>query len=432
MGLAGALALLAATVAAVFGVALTRDDEVAIPVGTAGATATLDSDELLRLSIERAPAVVRRVEEIRGLAFDEVPAPQVTDSDALRELAEDEVSKPKTAETLAESEAQLKLLGLLGPEESLSEVATDTTADAAAYYDPKEKELFLLGDAVPAGVALAEFILAHELNHALEDQAFGLPRSSASSDDRALAESALVEGSATALMSEYALRHVPFTDLLRESAGIESDESDLPPIVLAQVTFAYFGGQRFVEELRAAAEGGWDLVDFAYQRRLPATTEQIIHPEKYLQDEGPVDVPAVPDPGPGWKAADSGSVGEFFTRELLRQDAVEVGADAAAAGWGGDRYRFFRRAGAPIECSDACREDSALAIVWRGDDRAEADELRLALEDFVERSLDGDASGAGAWELEGGWAAVGGVGDVVTLALAPDAATAARLSRPVG
>jgi hypothetical protein len=433
MGLAGTLALLAATIAVVFGVALTRDDSATAlderASGQAGGpSAELDSDELLELSLERTPEVARRVEDIRGLEFDEIPEPQITDSVELRELAREELAKPKVAETLAASDAELKLLGMLDPGESLAEVATEVTADAAAYYDPKEKELFLLGDAVPAGAAVTEFVLAHELDHALEDQAFGLPKSSASSDDTVLAESALIEGSATALMTESAARHLDLGDLLEDSGGLESDASDdLPEIALAQVTFSYFGGQRFIDDLRATAEGGWDLVDFAYQRRVPETTEQILHPEKYLEDEGALPVPAIPDPGPGWERVDAGAVGEFFTRELLRQDAEEIGADEAAEGWGGDHYEFFRRKGAPAECTDDCREDSALAIVWRGDDRGEATELRTALDEFVERSLDGTPGGDGTWELDGGWAAAGGDGDLVTLALAPDEGTAERL-----
>ena len=422
----------------IFGVALTRDDEVVTPVSpdaaqaSGAAGANLDSDELLEVSVERAPTVARRVAEIRGIRFQKVPEPQVTDTESLRELAEEEVEKPKAAETIAASDAELKLLGMLEPDESLSDVATDVTADAAAYYDPAKEELFLLGDAVPAGPALAEFVLAHELNHALEDQAFGLPRSSASSDDRVLAETALVEGSATALMTEYAAEHIAVADLLDESSALESTATDLPDIALAQVTFAYTGGQRFVNELRASANGGWDLIDFAYQRRLPATTEQILHPEKYLDDEGALPVPAIPDPGPDWKEADDGTVGEFFTREILRQDADEIGADAAAAGWGGDSYRLFTRTGSVAECSSDCRGDNAMAIIWRGDDASEASELRDGIGGFVERSLEGTEASEGSWELDGGWAAVGGEGDIVTLALAPDEATADRLARPDG
>ena len=377
--------------------------------------------------------MARRVEEIRGIEFDEVPEPQVTDTEELRDLAEKQIAKPKAAETIAASDAELKLLGLLEPDESLADVTTDVSADAAAYYDPKEKELFLLGDAVPAGPALTEFVLAHELNHALEDQAFGLPKSSPSSDDAVLAESALVEGSATALMTEYAVEHLAVTDLLDETGALESGATDLPDIAMAQVTFAYFGGQRFVDELRANADGGWDLVDFAYQRRLPATTEQILHPEKYLEDEGALPVPDIPDPGPGWEEVDDGTVGEFFTREILRQDAEEVGADEAAAGLGRRPVPVLPAQGRAFRVHGRlprgqCARDR-LARRRRG---------RGGWASHCARRVRGTLPGrrrcraAAAWELEGGgWAAMGGSGEVVSLALAPDEATARAWRFPV-
>ena len=433
MGLAGTLALLASSVAALFGVALSVDEREiprieATGLATQPPAAELDSKELLELGLERAPVVARRVAEIRGIEFDEVPKPKVTDAEDLGELAARELDKPKVAKQLAASDAELKLVGLLEPDESLADVATEVTANAVGFYDPKKKELFLLGDAVPAGAALAEFILAHELNHALEDQEFGLPESSASSDDRVLAESALVEGSATALMTEYAARHLEPSDLFAESAALQGESGDLPPIALAQVSFSYVAGQQFVNELRAAVDGSWDLVDFAYEGRPPETTEQILHPEKFLDNEGALRVPKPADAGRGWVEADSGTVGEFFTRELLRLDATETGADEAAAGWGGDRYRFFWREDAPRECSDTCRVDSAMATVWRGDDVGEAAELKTALEDYVERALEGEEAGSGVWELDEGWASVEGSGDVVSLALAPSKRLAQRLA----
>ena len=72
-----------------------------------------------------------------------------------------------------------------------------------------------------------------------------------------------------------------------------------------------------------------------------------------------------------------------------------------------------------------------MAIVWRGDDSSEAAELRIALEGFVERSLEGTDAGDGAFELDGGWAAVDGERDVATLAVAPDQDLARRLAAPV-
>jgi hypothetical protein len=437
MGLAGTLALLAASVAVLFGVALSVDPEVnpdiaGAPAGPSEPAATLDSDELLRLGLKRAPTVARRVSRIRGIEFDRIPEPQVTDTAALRDLASKGTAKPRVAEKLAAGDAELKLLGLLEPDQSLAEVATEVTAQAAAYYDPRKGELFLLGDAVPAGPALAEFVLAHELTHALEDEAFGLPPATASSDDRVLAESALVEGSATALMTEYASKYLAPGELFAESAGLPAADGGLPPIALAQVNFTYIEGQAFVNELREAVRGRWDLVDFAYEGRAPKTTEQILHPEKYLDDEGALPVPGLRSPGRGWVEGDSGTVGEFFTRELLEQ-GEDVDADEAAAGWGGDYYRFFwQRSNDARECSDDCREQSAMAIVWRGDDGRETADLEAALETFAEAGLGGQPAADGAWELDGGWVVVRRTGDVVTVAFAPEELLARRLARPRG
>ena len=70
-----------------------------------------------------------------------------------------------------------------------------------------------------------------------------------------------------------------------------------------------------------------------------------------------------------------------------------------------------------------------MAIIWRGDNKGETQELAAALEAYVERALEGEAAGPGVWELDGGWAVVEEAGDVVTLAFAPDEAEARRLSQ---
>ena len=437
LSLAGTLALLAGTVALLFAVHLTRDEGEAPAVAgsapPAESATQLDPEGLLELGVERTPVVAERVERIRNLRFEDVPEPQIADADDLRDVATDALSKKRVQRQLAASDAELKLLGLLDPDTSLSDVATDVTGLAAAYYDPRKDELFLVGDSVPAGPALAEFVLAHELSHALEDQAYGLPRSVGVSDDRTLAEGALVEGTATSLMTAYAARHLNVFALANEAAGIEESGGELPRFAEAEVTFSYIAGRRFVEELLRIAGGDWKLVDFAYQRRLPSTTEQIIHPEKYLEDERALDVVPPRAPDDGWKRVDSGDLGEFATREILREDAEETGADQAAAGWGGDAYRLWARDGleGDVECNETCRSDYALGIAWRGDDRDEARELAAALREFVPRALEGVAAGERTtWELNGGWAAVTLRGDRVGLGLAPTEGLASRIASP--
>ena len=426
--LIGTVALLAATVALLFALALAEDRSLPAIGASEPQEASLDPDRLLALGIESTPRVARRVEAIRRLEFDQVPEPQISDVARLRRLAEGALAKPGVRRKLAAGEAELRLLGLLDADQSLSEVATDVTALAAAYYDPRQEELFLVGDAVPAGPQLAEFVLAHELTHALEDQRFGLPESEGLSDDRVLAESALVEGTATALMGEYATQHLDPFVLASESAAIEAGAGgELPRFAEAEVNFTYFEGARFVEELLALGRA-WALVDFAFERRLPATTEQILHPEKYLDDERALPVAPPGRPGRAWRAVDTGSLGEFGTREVLRAGEAGLGADRAAAGWGGDHYRLFARRGTGLVCEGDCRSTHALGVAWRTDDRSDARELTAELRRYLALALDGQARGRGTWLLDDGWATIRVAGDRVGLGLAPDAVTARRIA----
>ena len=78
-------------------------------------------------------------------------------------------------------------------------------------------------------------------------------------------------------------------------------------------------------------------------RAPPISTEQIIHPESYLEGDEPV-VVVLPDVtaslGPGWVERHSGVMGESFLRAYLAE-ASNVDFSSAAAGWGGDRFSLL-------------------------------------------------------------------------------------------
>lgn len=423
--LPGALALLLA-----LGVVLVLADgsggaESSSPAPTAAEDSGLDSRELARLAAERTPAVARRVEAVRGLRFDRIPRPRLADTDYLRRLSERQLSRPRAAGDLRADEASLRLLGMIEPEAEIADIASDYTALAAAFYEPRAKRLFVVSDAVPAGPPLVEFVLAHELTHALEDQRFGLPQGGGGSDEQALAESALVEGTATALMSDYAAAHLNAVELASAAAGIVEPQAELPAFLEAQSSFSYLRGREFVEYLRDSAKG-WTLVDRAFTEEPPQTSEQILHPAKYLLGERALPVDPLRSPGPGWRELDDDLIGEFLTSQLL-QVAEGVVPSAAAEGWGGDRYQLWERRGAGA-CEDACRSTHALALGWRWDTSRDLDEFRDALVEYVASGLSGDRRGSGSWELDGGWAQVRVSGGVVRLGLGPTAAVARRLA----
>ena len=124
--------------------------------------------------------------------------------------------------------------------------------------------------------------------------------------------------------------------------------------------YPYTDGQRFVDAI--ADEGGTDAVDEAL-RSFPTTTEQVLHPAKY-PDEQPqdLDVPDfAPTFGEDWEDLDVMVVGELWLRVLLGLRLGDASASTAAAGWDGGIYRAW---------SDG--DDVAVALVTAWDTPAEA------------------------------------------------------------
>jgi hypothetical protein len=147
-----------------------------------------------------------------------------------------------------------------------------------------------------------------------------------------------------ALAAQIAIAPQPETPLLET----------VPPVLTIWFLFPYVAGQPFVDALRSA--GGWDAVDAAYKDP-PVSTEQIMHPEKYIERDDPTPV-KLPDLkatlGTGWSVIDENTVGELQTAVLLANlkpgqglnmttgslDLPEA-ATNAAAGWDGDQYALW-------------------------------------------------------------------------------------------
>jgi hypothetical protein len=338
---------------------------------------------LAAVAVRETPTVARRVEKIRGLRFDTIPRPRIATSAVLARADRRASRRPAAQRQLRAGEAEAKLLGLLPPGSDLSALESGAAQLAAAAYVPASDRLYVLRDAVPANQALIEFVLSHELTHALEDQRFGLKDVQDTSDDGALARLALAEGTATAVMTDYARRYLDPLALAGSAAGLDASTHGVPPFVIQQLDFAYLRGAAFVDALRAET-GSWNLVNIAVRERPPASTEQVMHPEKYLLDERPLPVSLHGNPGPGWHPVDGGTVGEFTTFQLL-DTAMPAGlARAAASGWGGDSYRLWSR-GPVTRCRSLaeCRSRYALLIAWRWDSAAGRNRFEQALRRYA-------------------------------------------------
>ena len=346
------------------------------------------------------------MEAIRDLRFRNLPKPaEVSAKQAQRDGLEDLDRSYPAARRHADEEV-LKLLGLLAPRVDLRDVsATIFGQGVAGYYDPRTKRLRIVNGAQTSNRVLNEITIAHELTHALEDQHFELDLESSTSDDAGLANHALVEGSATAVMFTYAERLFSAEQTLGGLfSSLGQDTGDLPPFIEAQLVFPYIQGQKFIQALYETGGGSWSLVNSAYRFRPPASTEQILHPDKYLRVELPDRVRLRANPGAGWRRVVGGTWGEWATGQLL-------GNTDAAIGWGGDRYELWQRGS--DDCATPCRDRDALVMRWRWDDRAAARRFAAALNEW--RAGKPGASAVRSRGLE------------VALALAPEQDLAQRL-----
>ncbi len=358
-----------------------------------------------REATPKVALIARRVQGLRGLKFSAVPVPQrVSGAQARREGLEDLDRSYPAARRHADEEV-LKLLGLIGARVDLRAVSASVFGEGVAgYYDPRSKRLRIVNGAVPG--SLTDIALAHELTHALEDQTFGIGTGESSNDDRALADLALVEGSATDVMQEYLLRYIGAGAALGSLLGSLDTGPALPSFLQDQLLFPYESGLAFVQALKAKARGRWTLVDLADQVRPPDSTEQVLHPDKWIAVETPRPVRLSLGLRPPWRRALAGTFGEFQTRELLGGDAV------AAAGWGGDRYELWQRPAAG--CAVPCRSADVLVMRWRWDTPADVSQFARAVRRRAPRG-----------------AVIARRGDAVTLALAPTAALAGALAASI-
>ena len=218
----------------------------------------------------------------------------------------------------------------------------------ANFYFHQRQELYISVDSgLP--MTLQEVNLAHAMAHALLEQHFQI--SQRQKDvigrlDAFLTLNSLVEGDANVVQTEYAVRHLTPQqqgELIQLSAAAEARPvfQNAPYSLRRIIEFIFNGAVPFVKAIRAS--GGWEAVNRMYEDP-PVSTEQLLHPEKYIAGEAPVPVslPDLPSSlGPGWVELHSDVLGEL-SLVIYLETQTRRRADAAAAGWGGDRFSLLR------------------------------------------------------------------------------------------
>ncbi|HZR11200.1 MAG TPA: hypothetical protein VFA79_21600 [Myxococcales bacterium] len=297
------------------------------------------------------------VEQIRGLRRKQNLKVQILDeklfSKAVREKAQKELTPPVVAAERARWLAFNLAPAAADPAQILLDVLDE---QIAGFYDTFTRQLIVRKDPPPSAGGMGSdglrVILAHEIEHALQDQNFGIPDLAALPDDDVrLARSALYEGDAMAVMTAFAarraqkpvksaiasgaamLRSLDSQTLLRVS-GRSPELLHAPPVIREELVVPYAGGFALVAE--AYRRGGFPLVDKMF-RNPPSSVHQVLHPDAYFAGEAPVAVP-LPPPPPGTRVIATGRMGELGTRLALETCVDKEVVKDLVPHWAGDAY----------------------------------------------------------------------------------------------
>ncbi|MDP9408472.1 MAG: hypothetical protein M3P95_11590, partial [Actinomycetota bacterium] len=321
------------------------------------------------------PEITAFVEQERGLRFTTPAEVRLLPDDEFQAALTRAQERDADPAALAEDEATFTALGLLPPGSDLdAELDALLAAGVLGFYDPHTDELYVRGDAATPAVRST---IAHELVHALQDQAFDLdrPEYDQRDDELALGFSGLVEGDAVVVQEAYERESMTPQERrqAQEPPGDLTPLLDAPPALLQLLTFPYGAGPGLVRTVRG--ERGQEGLDALF-REPPATSEQLLHPEAFLAGEPPV---AVPLPGADGPAVDSGVLGELGLALVLAGGGPSPALTSPAAeGWAGDAYVTWREGG--TTCTRA---------TVATDTAADGAELRAALDALAEDADEG-------------------------------------------
>jgi hypothetical protein len=287
--------------------------------------------------------IQQQVEQLRGLPPAGIgPAEIIGRAQLEKELA-DQFAQDYPKQQQDADNVTLRALGLLKPDQDVAKLQLQLLqGQVIGFYDDKTKRMVVVSEAGVNGEAKITY--AHEYTHALQDHSFGLAKlgldDEQAEDDVAMARLALVEGDATYTMLLWATRNMTPQELQGIVATPQPDMSGIPGWMVQQLTFSYTVGMSFVTALAQHGGGSFADVDAAFQSKPPASTEQVIHPEKYFAKEGPMQV-ATPDPastlGAGWKNVETTTLGEAMVGIALQSWGASGAGATAAVGWGGDQ-----------------------------------------------------------------------------------------------
>ena len=242
------------------------------------------------------PATPRAIESqvagIRGLKPLAEPELQLLDRTSLNTYLTDEFNRNYLPSERESDQKELVALGLIQPTDNLVQLELNLLSDQViGIYDPDARSLFVVNDQADFGPA-ARITYAHEFNHALQDEYYGLNKIAPKhpdSNDRSLAVHGLIEGDAIMLQTLWASRNLTEDDMAQlatDSAGADTGLADAPMILRAELLFPYTEGYSFVRQMYRQAGNSYAAIDAIFANP-PESTAQLLHPDKYRKHVSP-------------------------------------------------------------------------------------------------------------------------------------------------
>ncbi len=314
-----------------------------------------DGAERAHLLFNRIQGMLRSLESIMGLRATGPIERKVLSRQQINALISGRLDEQTSEEEIRQEELFLRLFGFTGDDFDLAEEVVDVmTEQAAALYDYQTKTLYL---ADWASSDMQEFALVHELAHALADQHFDLGKfiESGGSADADLARSAVIEGQASWVMTEWLIRRKGRTladdRTIAESAAAASRTeargypvyAESPPYIQETLLFPYTDGLLFQQSMVERFGDG------AFRKMFeqpPANTRHILEPEAYFRRERAAK-PKLPNKLrlKGWTRGSEGDIGQLDHFILLEQHVDERSAQRLAPAWRGGRYEIWEDRG---------------------------------------------------------------------------------------
>ncbi len=245
----------------------------------------------------------------------------------------------------------LKQFDLLNPDHNLKDILFDSHYDNLyGFYHPKSKNLVMMEG---TSKHIIMNILFHELVHAAQDSALDLNAlitQRCTTLDASLAFKALVEGQASAIeifiridqnLQNQTRKEVLQNILSQMNSNLNYEIGDELDFLSRLETFPYYFGLEFVLQRYLN-----DTEDFAKMfDRIPDSSEQVLHIEKFQKDEKPVITVLQKNTKalkslPGFDLLLETTLGEYYIKEIFSKipsSDSHLSNVNAASGWGGDR-----------------------------------------------------------------------------------------------